>query len=266
MAAAIKLELDKLDFSSQGRRLQEGESMAKPVKSVQAEAAATTTCGERCDNFDVTVTAYGPALQAISEEVRKLNFLKSVANTLRSTEGDGRAKVDLRVATATYTPIQVEGADANWVNGSPVADPNFVYEPTITRDAEPTDMTSPSPSPPPPTGAASTGSVGVFESESAQSVDDDAKHPGAIFAYILVCLLVLCPVSCYYYARTRYGEDRVGLWFRYKCSHSNPTLPFFYKPREEMESLRQQLEAPRTSSKMSLGETTLTRGMSQTAV
>ena len=141
----------------------------------------------------------------------------------------------------------MEGADANWVNGSPVADPNFVYEPTITRDAEPTDMTSPSPSPPPPTGAASTG---VFESESAQSVNDDAKHPGAIFAYILVCLLVLCPVSCYYYARTRYGEDRVGLWFRYKCSHSNPTLPFFYKPREEMESLRQQLEAPRTSSKV----------------
>ena len=109
MAAAIKLELDKVDFSSQGRRLQEGESMAKPVKSVQAEAAATTTCGERCDNFDVTVTAFGPALQAISEEVRKLDFLKRVANTLRSTEGDGRAKVDLRVVTATYTPIQVEG-------------------------------------------------------------------------------------------------------------------------------------------------------------
>ena len=144
----------------------------------------------------------------------------------------------------------MEGKNANWVNGSPVADPNFVYEPTITRDAEPTDMTSPSPSPPPPTGAASTGSVGVFESESAQSVDDDAKHPGAIFAYILVCLLVLCPVSCYYYARTMYGADRAGLWFRYKCSHSNPTLPFFYKPREEMESLRQQLEAPRTSSKV----------------
>jgi len=265
VAAAIKLELDRVDFSSQGRRLQEGESMAKPVKSVQAEAAATTTCGERCDNFDVTVTAFGPALQAISEEIRKIEFLKRVANTLRSTEGDGRAKVDLRVATATYTPIQVEGADANWVDGSPVDDPNFVYEPTITRDTELTDMSPRPPPPPPPTVAASTGGVG-FETESAQSVEDDAKHPGAIFAYVLVCLLVLCPVSCYYYARTRYGEDRAGLWFRYKCSHSNPTLPFFYKPREEMESLRQQLYAPRTSSKASLGETTLTRGMSQTAV
>ena len=143
----------------------------------------------------------------------------------------------------------MEGADANWVDGSPVDDPNFVYEPTITRDTELTDMSPRPPPPPPPTVAASTGGVG-FETESAQSVEDDAKHPGAIFAYVLVCLLVLCPVSCYYYARTRYGEDRAGLWFRYKCSHSNPTLPFFYKPREEMESLRQQLEAPRTSSKV----------------
>ena len=145
----------------------------------------------------------------------------------------------------------MEGADANWVNGSPVDDPDFVYEPTITRDAEPTDMTPRPPPPPPPTVATNPGGgVGVFESEAAQSVNDDAKHPGAIFAYILVCLLVLGPFCCYYYARTRYGEDRAGLWFRYKCSHSNPTLPFFYKPREEMESLRQQLYEPRTSSKV----------------
>jgi hypothetical protein len=240
--------------------------MAQPVKSVQADPAATATCGERCGDFKITVRAFGPALQAISEEIRKLDFLKSVANTLRSTTGDGRAKVDLREATATYTPIQVEGADANWVNGSPVDDPNFVYDPVIS-DTELADMTPRPPPPPPPTVATNRGGVGgVFESESAQSVDDDAKHPGAIFAYILVCLLVLCPVSCYYYARTMYGADRAGLWFRYKCSHSNPTLPFFYKPREEMESLRQQLYEPRTSSKTSLGETTLTRGMSQTAV
>ena len=145
----------------------------------------------------------------------------------------------------------MEGEDTNWVNGSPVDDPDFVYAPVITRDPDQAVMTPRPPPPPPPTVATNTGGVGSFgEIESAQSVDDDAKHPGAIFAYILVCLLVLCPVSCYYYARTRYGEDRVGLWFRYKCSHSNPTLPFFYKPREEMESLRQQLYEPRTSSKV----------------
>ena len=113
--------------------------MAQPVKSVQAEAAATTTCGERCDNFDVTVTAYGPALQAISEEVRKLNFLKRVANTLRSTQGDGRAKVDLREATATYTPIQVEGPTPNPSpnpspnpNPNPNPAPNSTPTPTLT--------------------------------------------------------------------------------------------------------------------------------------
>ena len=87
--------------------------MAKPVKSVQAEAAATATCGVDCGDFKITARAFGPALQAISEEIRKLDFLTSVANTLRSTEGDGRAKVDLRVATATYTPIQVEGPTPN---------------------------------------------------------------------------------------------------------------------------------------------------------
>ena len=41
----------------------------------------------------------------------------------------------------------MEGANANWVNGSPVDDPNFVYKPVITRDTEPAVMT---PRPPPP--------------------------------------------------------------------------------------------------------------------
>ena len=141
MAAAIKLELDKVDFS-QGRRLQEGESMAQPVKSVQAEAAATATCGVDCGDFTITARAFGPALQAISEEIRKLAFLKSVANTLRSTEGDGRAKVDLRVATAIYSPIQVEGPTPN-------PSPNPSPKPNPNRDPNPNPNPAPNPNPNP---------------------------------------------------------------------------------------------------------------------
>jgi len=244
--------------------------MAQPVKSVQAEAAATATCvtsGNRpgCGDFKITVRAFGPALQAISKEIRKLDFLKSVANTLRSTEGDGRGKRDLSEETATYTPIQVEGTDANWKGDplAPVPDPAFVYEPVITLDTEPVVM---SPRPPPPpinTGGGVSGPIDT--GPTAQTISDEDLHPGAIFAIILVLLLCVTPLLCYYYARTKYGADKACLWMSYKCSHSNPTLPFFYKPREAMEALRQQLFEPETS-KASQGEPALARGPSQTAV
>merc|ERR1712028_18373 len=56
-----------------------------------------------------------------------------------------------------------------------------------------------------------------------------------IFLIILVFLIVLTPVLCYIYASTKYGSDKAGIWLRYKCSHSNPELPFLYKPREELD-------------------------------
>ena len=182
MAAAIKLELDKVDFSSQGRRLQEGESMAKPVKSVQAEAAATTTCGERCDNFDVTVTAFGPALQAISEEIRKLAFLKSVANTLRSTEAE------------------------------------LAYEPVITRDPEPAVMTrSPpaAPAAPSPPDEPSRVGGGAREQELPGEQSSDQLSGGETFLRyglwaVLLLLLCACALTYYLVRRKRASPPQPG--------------------------------------------------------
>ena len=179
MAAAIKLELDKVDFSSQGRRLQEGESMAKPVKSVQAEAAATTTCGERCDNFDVTVTAFGPALQAISEEIRKLAFLKSVANTLRSTEAE------------------------------------LAYEPVITRDPEPAVMTRSPPPPPSPPDEPSRVGGGAREQELPREQRSDQLSGGETFLRyglwaVLLLLLCACALTYYLVRRKRASPPQPG--------------------------------------------------------
>ena len=188
MAAAIKLELDKVDFS-QGRRLQEGESMAQPVKSVDAKAAATTTCGERCDNFEVTVRAFGPALQAISEEIRKLDFLTSVANTLRSTEAE-------------------------------LAD-----EPVITRDSEPAVMTRsppppslPPPSlPPPPSPPDEPSRVGggAREQELPGEQSSDQLSGGETFLRyglwaVLLVLLCACALTYYLVRRKRASPPQPG--------------------------------------------------------
>ena len=180
MAAAIKLELDKVDFS-QGRRLQEGESMAQPVKSVQAEAAATATCGERCGDFKITVRAFGPALQAISEEMRELDFLKSVANTLRSTEAE------------------------------------LAYEPVITRDPEPAVMTRSPPPPRSPPAAPAAPSPpdepsrvggGAREQELPGEQSSDQLSGGETFLRyglwaVLLVLLCACALTYYLVRRKR---------------------------------------------------------------
>ena len=188
MAAAIKLELDKVDFS-QGRRLQEGESMAQPVKSVQAEAAATATCGVDCGDFKITARAFGPALQAISEEIRKLDFLTSVANTLRSTEAE------------------------------------LAYEPVITRDPEPAVMTRsppppslPPPSlPPPPSPPDEPSRVGggAREQELPGEQSSDQLSGGETFLRyglwaVLLVLLCACALTYYLVRRKRASPPQPG--------------------------------------------------------
>ena len=187
MAAAIKLELDKVDFS-QGRRLQEGESMAKPVKSVQAEAAATATCGVDCGDFKITARAFGPALQAISEEIRKLDFLTSVANTLRSTEAE------------------------------------LAYEPVITRDPEPAVMTRSPPPPRSPPAAPAAPSPpdepsrvggGAREQELPGEQSSDQLSGGETFLRyglwaVLLVLLCACALTYYLVRRKRASPPQPG--------------------------------------------------------
>lgn len=66
--------------------------------------------------------------------------------------------------------------------------------------------------------------------------------PGwAVFLIVLLILCCLWPFCCCCYARNKYGEGNVNLWFRYRMTHSNPTLPFLYMPREDRDRIRKQL-------------------------
>ena len=66
--------------------------------------------------------------------------------------------------------------------------------------------------------------------------------PGwAVFLIVLLILCCLWPLCCCCYARNKYGEGNVNLWFRYRMTHSNPTLPFLYMPREDRDRIRKQL-------------------------
>ena len=60
----------------------------------------------------------------------------------------------------------------------------------------------------------------------------------------------------------------MGIWFRYKCSHSNPELPFLYKPREELERIRNQLSTvdDTKGKQLSIEDDTEDMGSRRTAV
>merc|ERR1712166_1039592 len=63
---------------------------------------------------------------------------------------------------------------------------------------------------------------------ASQTIGDEDVPGWGIFLIILIFFLILTPILCYYYARTKYDPDKAGIWLRYMCSHSNPTLPLLY--------------------------------------
>jgi hypothetical protein len=228
------------------------------------------------DTFQITVEGFGPLLQRISSVISTFDFLKSVGDKLRA---DGRTSVSR--PSNSYSPIRVEGrgwlvpedADGNPIPGakpipnlSPSADgTTFLYRPKIEYAQFNATVLPP------------TNNVGGGEparpldvGPTSQTIGDDEVPGWAIFLIILVFVLILTPVLCYYYARTKYGADKVWIWIRYKCSHSNPTLPFLYKPREELERIRKQLSTVDVNSSKQLSIEDDTQGVGspgrQTAV
>ena len=101
MEAAVEHALGQVDFT-QGRRLQLGQSVAQPIKSVVVERLAEKATAYS-DTFQITVEGFGPLLQRISSVIRTFDFLKSVADKLRA---DGRTSVNR--ATNAYSPLRVE--------------------------------------------------------------------------------------------------------------------------------------------------------------
>jgi hypothetical protein len=267
--AAVEHALGKVDFT-QGRRLQLGESVAQPIKSVVVERLGPPY-PENSDTFRITVEGFGPLLQRISSVIRTFDFLKSVADKLKACPGLCRTSV--QNSNNVYSAVRVEGQ--GWVtdaDGNPIPDANpsldgtnFLYRPKIEYAQFNATVLPP------------TNNVGGGEparpldvGPTSQTIGDDEVPGWAIFLIILVFVLILTPVLCYYYARTKYGADKVWIWIRYKCSHSNPTLPFLYKPREELERIRKQLSTVDVNSSKQLSIEDDTQGVGspgrQTAV
>merc|ERR1711935_143873 len=130
--AAVEHALGNVDFT-QGRRLQLGESVAQPIKSVVVEKLEGASL-DYSDTFRITVEGFGPLLQRISSVIRTFDFLKSVADKLRA---DGRTSVNR--PTNAYSPVRVEGRGwSSDADGKPI--PNlapsddgttFLYRPEI---------------------------------------------------------------------------------------------------------------------------------------
>ena len=159
----------------------------------------------RSGTFTITVVAFAPELQRISKVVRTLDFRNRVAQNLRA----GGA-TDIAGTTATFYPVTVVGGD---VMGDYTLEKKPLKEPVGPGLVE-------------------------EERESNQSVANDAVPGGVVFLITLLLLCCLSPLFCYLYAHFKYGAGKEATWFKYIFSHSNPTLPFLYVPREDREALR----------------------------
>jgi len=79
---------------------------------------------------------------------------------------------------------------------------------------------------------------------SNQSTNEEEVSAGGIFLIILLVLVCVTPIFCYLFARLKYGAGKEGTFFKYYLSHSNPTLPFLYIPREDRDKLYLELTRP----------------------
>ena len=86
----------------------------------------------------------------------------------------------------------------------------------------------PPPSPPPPSPSLPTG---VLLDDGGDNVT--AEEGGGYYAF----LLLLLPIMCVGYVCARF-PGKVGLYFRYHFSHSNPHVLAFYMPKEAREEMR----------------------------
>ena len=195
----------------------DGMTTVEPVKSVAGVNKEAGGAGvdrrlsesDQSGTFTITVIAFASELQPISKAVRTPDFGNKVAQFLR----DAGAR-DISDTTATFSPVTVVGGD--------VVGPNTLEKKPRTEPVG-GDRTEPP----------------LAKTEGAdQSVADDAVPGWGVFLLILLLLCCLSPLFCYLYVHFKYGAGKEANWFKYIVSHSNPTLPFLYIPREDREALR----------------------------
>ena len=85
------------------------------------------------------------------------------------------------------------------------------------------------------------------ERESNVTVEDESMSWLIILICLLLLFLILLPLLCFHYIRSKYGRGNVKLWIRYKLAHHNPARRWavFYIPRDLHERLRMQLFEPK---------------------
>ena len=211
-AAAVIVALDAAGYT-----LGNGLTIEEPVLSVEAdrkEAGTSPTsrrlqmAGGASATFTIQIVAFGQtSVNAISKVVRAADFGDSIAEAL----------VDAGF-TSVRGPVEI----------APEQDIEFTLKPMPS---------------PPPTGATPP----LLDTPGSDVINADTTNgwaAGAGWAVILGILLFLCclwPFLCFVYAHCKYGAGKERTWARYMFSHSNPTYPFLYIPREEREQLRKQL-------------------------
>ena len=182
--------------------------------------AATTSVATASDSFDAlttiaTVGAVGqtdsPAVGTLLKEARAAGFsdfslFSSVTNLLASLSAASTPEALQERAAAVTVPAPEQAP-------SPAPPPS-----------------PPSPPPAPASPPTSPTDIGIIGSNAGNSMN------GSLWAL----LVLLLPLLCLGYVCFRYPTN-VGMWFKYRFSHSNPIVIFFYVPTEAREEMRRRM-------------------------
>ena len=101
-----------------------------------------------------------------------------------------------------------------------------------TPEQAPSPAPPPSPPSPPPTPASPP--------TTPTDIDNSNLEDPIMNSSAWALLLLLLPVLCLGYVCFRYPSN-VGLWFKYRFSHSNPVVILLYVPKEAREEMRRRM-------------------------
>lgn len=218
-------------LATNGFKKGSGSNADEPVKAVAAQNSIFV--GRRLTeesvfpsmDFTVTIQAFGPKLQEIGEAVPKKQFFISLQRELIKQGKTSVRDVDepILLPKDSSTPVTFTFHDADW--------------PELPQSTDGKPTTTPTPTPTP--GGPDQGPIN--DDSSDVKTGEEELGGGIIFLIVLLILCCLWPFFCCIFARFKFGAGKEMLWMRFVLSHSNPTLPILYIPREDRQALRKRL-------------------------
>ena len=174
-------------------------------------AALAAFLGDPFTADDITVTASPPP--------------PPLTVTVTMNAADGAAAEAAKAKLQGLTPVQLSS-----LLQLPTGAVSSISEPEVTVE----QITA--------TGGTVTVTAGqsLGEVENAQTATEEAFPAYGLALLAVVGLLILCPVAICCYAKARYGSESSS-WLRWKCSHSNPTVPLLYVPKDIRENMHRKL-------------------------